>query len=101
MRFEWPVEVSAVSDVNAVGVTFFASTADNKFTDAAKSAVGQGNDKTLPIVRYEAPETVGTGGMIAKSGGSATEGIAFPRHYTLTHASLHIHPPPSSPPPPT
>src|SRR5581483_8481696 len=60
-RFEWPVEVQ---DVTAVDVTFFASTADNKYSDAAKSAVGQGDDKTLPVVRYQSPETVGTGGVI-------------------------------------
>lgn len=86
-RFEWPIEVQ---DVNAVSVTFFASTPDNKYTDAAKSAVGQGDDKTLPVYRYEVPETVGTAGSIDKQGGTQTEGIALPRTFTVTQGRLDI-----------
>ncbi len=91
-RFEWPVEVQ---DVNAVSVTFFANTPDNKYTDAAKSAVGQGDDKTLPVLRYEAPETVGTGGMIGKEGGDSVEGIVLPRRFNVTQGTLEIRAEPS------
>ncbi len=91
-RFDWPV---VVQDVNAVDVTFFASTTDNKYTDAAKSAVGQGDDKTLPVLRYEAPETVGTGGTIGSDGGDRTEGIVLPRRFNVTQGTLDIRVEPS------
>ncbi len=91
-RFEWPVEVQ---DVTAVDVTFFASTADNKYSDAAKSAVGQGDDKTLPVVRYQSPETVGTGGVIGKDGGQNTEGIVLPQRFNISKGTLDIRVDPS------
>jgi hypothetical protein len=86
-RFEWAVDVE---DVNAVEVTFFASTADNQFTDAAKSVVGQGEGKTLPVVKYEAPETVGTSGVIGTDGGGRTEGIVLPRRFNVSDGTLNI-----------
>ncbi|MBX3065268.1 MAG: Ig-like domain-containing protein [Anaerolineae bacterium] len=87
MRFEWGIEVQ---DVSALDVTFFAATADNKYTDAAKSAVGQGDDKTLPVIKYEAPETVSTGGVITAEGGARTEGIILPRRFDITQGTLDI-----------
>jgi hypothetical protein len=92
MRFEWPIEVL---DVEAVDVTFFANTADNKFTDAAKSAVGQGEDKTLPVLRYIVPETVGTGGLIGKEGGDRVEGIVLPKRLNIQDGTLKIRVEPS------
>ena len=86
-RVEWPV---TVQDVDNVGVTFYANTADNKFTDAAKSAVGQGDNKTLPVYTYEAPETVGTSGQIGTDGGSLTEGVALPTQLNITQGSLDV-----------
>lgn len=86
-RIEWPV---TISDVPNVDVTFFANTADNKYTDAAKSAVGQGDDKVLPIYRYEAPETVSTSGVIDKTGGSRVEGIVLPKALNVTQGDLNV-----------
>ncbi len=91
-RFEWPVEVQ---NVNAVGVTFSAQTTDGKYSDATKSAVGQGDDKTLPVLNYEAPDTVGTGGMIGSDGGSQTEGIVLPPKLSITQGTLDIRAEPS------
>jgi hypothetical protein len=87
MRFEWPIEVQDVRDVD---VTFFASSADGKFTDAAKSAVGRGDDRLLPVLKYQSPETVGTGGVIGTDGGGRTEGIVLPRRYNVTDGTLNI-----------
>jgi hypothetical protein len=86
-RVEWPI---TVLNVDKVGVTFYANTADNKFTDAAKSAVGQGTDKTLPVYTYTAPETVGTAGTINNNGGSITEGIVLPKAFDATQGSLNL-----------
>ncbi|MCC6975234.1 MAG: Ig-like domain-containing protein [Anaerolineae bacterium] len=86
-RFEFPIEVL---DSEAVGVTFFARNADATFTDAAKSAVGQGDDKTLPVNRYEVPETVGTGGWLATDELARTEGILLPKRYNVTEGTLSL-----------
>ncbi|GAB4544358.1 MAG: hypothetical protein OHK0023_01050 [Anaerolineae bacterium] len=85
-RFEWEIEVE---DVEFVDVTFFAETADGQFRDAAKSAVGQGDDKTLPVLRYEAPETIGTGGSML-DGERRTEGIAVSRRFDVKEGTLAI-----------
>ncbi|HVO41231.1 MAG TPA: alpha-2-macroglobulin family protein, partial [Aggregatilineales bacterium] len=87
LRFDWPV---TVDDTDKVSVTFFANSNDNKYTDAAKSAVGQGDDKTLPIVRYEVPETTGTGGTIGPDGGVQVEGVVLPRRFTVKQGSLDV-----------
>ncbi|MEP7286051.1 MAG: Ig-like domain-containing protein [Chloroflexota bacterium] len=92
MRFEWQVEVQ---DVESVDATFSAATADNKFTDAAKSTAGQGDDRTLPVVRYEVPENIGTGGSIRKEGGTQTEGVAIPPRLNTAQGTLDIRVDPS------
>ncbi len=85
-RFEWQIEVG---DVDRVEVTFFAQNADGSLRDAAKSAVGKGEDKYLPVLRYEASETVATGGSLP-SGERRTEGIALPRRFAVSQGSLTL-----------
>ncbi|MBO9309812.1 MAG: Ig-like domain-containing protein, partial [Chloroflexi bacterium] len=85
-RFEWQIEVE---DVDQLEVTFFAQNADGTLRDAAKSAVGKGEGKYLPVLRYEAPETVATGGVLSK-GERRTEGIALPRRFTTREGSLTL-----------
>jgi hypothetical protein len=85
-RFEWQIEVE---DVNQLEVTFFAQNADGTLRDAAKSAVGKGDDKHLPVLRYEAPETVATSGALLK-GERRTEGIALPRRFEVREGALTL-----------
>ncbi|MFQ3534713.1 MAG: Ig-like domain-containing protein [Aggregatilineales bacterium] len=85
-RFEWLIEVE---DVDRVDVTFFAQNADGTLRDAAKSAVGKGDERYLPVLRYEAPETVATGGTLL-TGEQRTEGIALPRRFEVREGSLDI-----------
>lgn len=85
-RFEWKVTIDSMGPVDA---TFFAANADNSFTDAAKSAVGQGDARLLPVVRYESPETVGTSGLIREEG-AISEGITIPSRYAATQGELDI-----------
>ncbi len=85
-RFEWAIEVE---DVERLDVTFFAQNADGTLGDAAKSAVGKGDDKYLPVLRYEAPETVGTGGTLTV-GERRTEGVALPRRFEVKEGSLTV-----------
>ncbi len=85
-RFEWPVTVDAVENVD---VTFFASAADGEFTDASKSPVGVGDDRLLPVYRFDVPETVGTAGLL-RDGERLTESIALPQDYELGGGTLTV-----------
>jgi uncharacterized protein YfaS (alpha-2-macroglobulin family) len=85
-RFEWQIEVE---DVDRLDVTFFAQNADGTLRDAAKSAAGKGDDKYLPVLRYEAPETVATGGALL-TGERRTEGIALPRRFEVREGALTL-----------
>ncbi len=62
-----------VDDVSAIDLTFFANGDNGAYTDASKPPLGQGDAKTLPVYKYEVPETVGTGGVL-REGGQRTEG---------------------------
>ena len=90
-RFEWAV---TVEDVDSVDLTFYASGNDGAYTDASKPPLGQGDDRLLPVYRYEVPETVGTGGMIDEPG-TRTEAIALPRRYEVTQGELTVRVDPS------
>ncbi len=74
-RFEWEV---VVEDVDEVDVTFFATSADGEFTDASRPAVGQGDDRLLPVYRFAVRETVGTAGTVTPGDGPITEGVVLP-----------------------
>ncbi len=85
-RFEWVV---TVEDVENVDLTFYASGNEGAFTDASKPGLGQGDDRLLPVYRYEVPEVVGTGGMIAEPG-TITEAISLPRSFEVTQGELSV-----------
>lgn len=85
-RVEWRV---TVQDVESVDLTFFASTSDGDYADASRPPLGQGDERLLPVYRYEAPETVGTGGVL-RAGGSRTETILLPRRFAVTQGELTV-----------
>ncbi len=85
-RVSWRV---TVDDVAAVDVTFFANANDGQYTDASKPPLGVGADRLLPVYRYEAPETVGTAGVVA-AGNSVTEGISLPTDFDVTRGTLDV-----------
>lgn len=74
-KFDWRV---TVGDAPAVDMTFKVVSKDGRYTDAAKPVTGEGDDKLLPVLRYETPDTVTTGGVIGNEGGNRTEGILVP-----------------------
>ena len=90
-RFEWMV---TVEDADNVDLTFYANGNDGAYTDASKPPLGQGDDRLLPVYRYEVPETVGTGGMIDDAG-TRTEAIALPRRFDVTQGELTVQVDPS------
>ncbi len=85
-RINWPIEVL---DVPFVDATFYVNAGDGAYTDASKPPVGQGADRTLPVYKYEVPETVGTAGTLY-DGGSRTEVIMLPRRYNVTQGELTV-----------
>ena len=90
-RIIWPV---TVDDTESVDLTFFARSESGDFADASKPPLGQGEDRLLPVYRYEAPEITGTGGIL-RDANSITEGIVLPEQYDVTQGELTINVEPS------
>ncbi|MFW5709096.1 MAG: Ig-like domain-containing protein [Chloroflexota bacterium] len=88
VRVVWPVIVAAVEQVD---LTFYARTENDEFTDASKPPLGQGDDQLLPVYRYIAPETVGTGGVLREAG-SRTEAINLPENITGGELTIQVEP---------
>lgn len=76
-RVNWSV---TAQDVPAVELIFFADAENGRFTDATRPAVGQGDERLLPVRRYVAPEVIGTGGVISEPT-SRVEGVVLPRRF--------------------
>lgn len=85
-RVEWRVRVDQVETVD---LTFFVANADASFTDASKPPLGQGPDRLLPVYRYEAPEVVGTAGVL-RDAMSLTEQILLPTDLPISQAALEV-----------
>lgn len=87
-RVNWTVDVL---DVPFVDVTFFANAGDGQYTDASKPPLGLGDERTLPVYKYEVPETVGTAGTLyGPEAGSRTEAIVLPRRFDVTQGELTV-----------
>jgi alpha-2-macroglobulin len=75
--------------VPTLDLTFFANANDGAYTDASKPPLGQGEARLLPVYKYEAPETVGTGDLL-REGGLVTEAINMPRRFEVTQGELTL-----------
>ncbi len=84
-RVEWLV---TVDDVPNVDLTFYAIGADG-YSDAAKPTLATGPDGTIPVYRYTAPDTTGTGGMLREQG-ARTEAISLPPRLDTDQGELTI-----------
>ena len=89
-RVEW---VAVVEDVPAVDLTFYAVGEDGA-QDATKPTLATGPDGTIPVYRYTAPDTVGTGGVIREPG-ARTEAISLPPRLDVDQGELTIQVDPS------
>lgn len=90
-RFDWQV---TVEDVEAVDVTFFVINDGETFADASEPPLGQGDEGVLPVYRYEAPDIVGTGGILRQAG-NRTEAIVLPPRFEVTEGELTVNIEPS------
>ena len=86
-RFAWAV---TVQDMENVDVTFFASADDGFYTDASKPAVGLGDERLLPVYRFDVPETVGTAGTLSPDEPSVTETIQLPQTMEVINGTLDV-----------
>lgn len=85
-RITWQ---ALVEDVRTVNLTFFAMNEDGTYTDASKPPLGQGDDRLLPVYRYEVPEIVGTGGFL-RGQETITEGIMLPSDWETYEGELTL-----------
>ena len=70
------------------------SAVSGTFTDASKPRLTTGPDGSLKVLRYTAPDIVGTAGQIIE-GGSRTEAIALPPNLDDRRGQVTVHLDPS------
>lgn len=90
-RVEVTWEVT-VLDAPAADLTFAVE--GGGLRDAAKPTLAQPPDQLLPILKYSAPETVGTAGELTDAT-PRLEAISLPRRYDVTQGNLRVEVAPS------
>lgn len=88
-RIEWPV---VVNDVEAVELVY--SVEGDGHQDATRPAFGQGENRLLPVYKYEVQEFVGTGGVL-RDAGTRVESVNLLRRYEVTEGELTVRVEPS------
>lgn len=83
---QWPVRVE---DVEFVDLTFRANAGE--YSDATKPTFGIAPDQLIPVVHYEAPDSVGSAGVLAEPG-VAVEAIFLPENVTNGEVVLQLTP---------
>ncbi|QPC81915.1 Ig-like domain-containing protein [Phototrophicus methaneseepsis] len=83
-RVVWNVEVQVV---DSVVLAFTADAGD--YSDGAVSSVSLDDEGTLPVYRYEVPETVGTAGVL-RTADTRVESIVLPRRFDTTQGEVTI-----------
>ena len=83
-RVEWR---ATVENTEFARMSFIADAGE--FSDGSISGVSIDDEGTLPIYRYEAPETVGTAGVLQTTD-TRVESIALPQRFDVTQGTLTI-----------
>jgi len=91
LRVDWNV---TIENVEAVELIFTTQSQDGLYQDASRPALGQGENRVIPVYRYEVPETVGTGGALLEAG-AATESIPLPTAPPVVQGDLRVRVEPS------
>jgi hypothetical protein len=86
VRINWR---AVVNDDAEAELIFYAVSDDNRYRDASRPPLGQGDNRTLPIYRYSIPETVATAGILREAG-TRTEQIALPTDIPFEDAQLVV-----------
>ena len=80
----WPV---TVADVEFADLTFRAKAGD--YSDATKPSFGVGPEQLIPVYRYDAPDTVGTSGVMTEAG-SRVEAALLPDNIDTRRGSMDV-----------
>lgn len=88
VRVEWPVTVPDDVTVTEADLLFFAEADDGAYADASRPPLANA-DGLLPIVRYDAPETVGTSGVLMEAG-RIEEQVMLPTVPPVTSATVTV-----------
>lgn len=83
-RVTWQV---TVEDIAVVKAAFLAE--GDGYNDASISPVSMDDNGSLPVYRYEVPETVGTSGVL-RNAENITETIVLPQRFTITEGELTV-----------
>jgi uncharacterized protein YfaS (alpha-2-macroglobulin family) len=86
----WEVEIA--QEVDRVDLLFAVE--GGGYSDATRPTMGTLDDQSIPVYKYEVPETVGTSGMLTEPG-SRTEGISLPKEWAVSQGKLTIQVSPS------
>jgi hypothetical protein len=78
-----------VADVPQAELVFAAVSADGQYSDAAKPRLTTGPDGTLLVLRYTAPDIVGTAGQLVE-GDERTEAVAWPPNFDDRRGELSL-----------
>ncbi|MCU0511631.1 MAG: Ig-like domain-containing protein [Anaerolineae bacterium] len=84
-RVTWAVVIEDVAEVKAA---FIADA--GAFNDASISPVSSDDNGTLPVYKYEVPETVGTAGILRSNDSARLESIVLPRRFAVTEGELRV-----------
>ncbi len=85
-KVTWQV---VVQDVPQTELVFAAVSSDGQYKDAAKPRLTTGPDGSLLVLRYTAPDTVGTAGQLVE-GGQRSEVIALPPGFDERRGELTV-----------
>lgn len=80
-------QIAVQSDAESVNLIFSAEGGD--YSDASRPTLTTEEGGGIPVYRYEAPETVGTAGMLTE-GGARTEAISLPPEYGQLTGELTV-----------
>ena len=81
----WDVEINR--DARRVDLVMLAT--GGGYQDATRPTLGSLDNQGIPVYRYEAPESVGTSGVLL-SGGSVVEAISLPSSFDVIEGELTV-----------
>ncbi len=84
-RVAWPAVV--MTDAQEVELVF--SVEGGGYRDASRPSFGQGENRVLPVYRFEVQEFNGTGGVLREAA-TRTESVSLPRRYIVTDGDVTV-----------
>ena len=80
---------AVIGDVHQVKPIFSVRSMDDRYSDGSISPVSLDDSGTLPVYRFEVPETIGTAGVL-RTEDTRVESIVLPQRFAVTNGELNI-----------